>query len=102
MNKSQKEIEELVEEFRGRFELENQGCSECGGFELVDMEETRYPKGEYHCEYDLEKVYDWLRKALTKAYEKGYAEGYTQRFEDDKAKLATRIDEKLSELQNKH
>jgi hypothetical protein len=50
---------ELREEFNKRFELESEGCSECGGFELVDLNETRYPKGKYHCEYDLDKIADW-------------------------------------------
>lgn len=47
---------EEEKEFDKRFKLESQGCSECGGFELIDNEEVRYPKGKYHCEYDLDKI----------------------------------------------
>lgn len=52
--------EDWEKEFDDRFELESQGCSECGGFELVDRREERYPKGKYHCEYDLEKIKDFI------------------------------------------
>ena len=53
-------MKELIESrqklFRETFELENEGCSECGGFELIDKTQVRYPKGKYHCEYDLSKI----------------------------------------------
>lgn len=54
----------IREEFEEKFELERQGCSECGGFELVDKTEIRYPQGKYHCEYDLDKVISFIEKTL--------------------------------------
>jgi len=54
--------EEIEREFNEKFELEYTGCSECGGSELIDKTEVRYPKGEYHCEYDLDKVKHFISK----------------------------------------
>lgn len=54
-----------LKDFDEIFELESQGCLECGGFELIDKREIRYPKGEYHCEYDLEKIKAFITQELT-------------------------------------
>lgn len=59
------------EEFDKIFELEAQGCSECGGYELVDNRETRYPKGKYHCEYNLEKIKGFISRIASSEYKRG-------------------------------
>lgn len=51
--------------FDDKFELESEGCSECGGFELIDKTMERYPRGKYYCEYDLEKIKDFIRDLLS-------------------------------------
>lgn len=63
------ENKEWEERFDKKFELEEQGCSECGGFELVDHNELRYPKGKYHCEYDLDKIKLFISTELQKVKE---------------------------------
>ena len=60
-------IEKILAEFDKRFELEAQGCSECGGFELIDKKEEQFPKGKYHCEYDLEKIKAFLITSIKQA-----------------------------------
>jgi hypothetical protein len=42
--------QKMIDGFRDKFEYEDKGCSECGGSELIDKTEVRYPKGEYYCE----------------------------------------------------
>jgi len=63
-------LQELIKkqrkEFNNRFELEAQGCSECGGFELIDKTKIRFPKGKYYCEFDLEAVFEWHMTQLKK------------------------------------
>jgi len=50
------------EEFDKRFELQQQGCMECGGDYLVDL---NIPKGNgYFCEYDLSKIKDFIESLL--------------------------------------
>lgn len=60
------------DEFDEKFELESQGCSECGGFELIDKTEIRYPESEYHCEFDLDKVKSFISKVEKEAEERAY------------------------------
>jgi len=60
----------MEERFAERFELESHGCSECGGFELIDKKEVRYPHGEYHCEYDFDKVLDFIKQELQQERER--------------------------------
>lgn len=60
--------EETAREFDEKFEYESEGCSECGGFQLIDLKEVRFPKGKYYCEYDLEKVKSFLLSAQQQAY----------------------------------
>ena len=67
-------------EFDERFELLFEGCSECGGCELVDNLETRYPIGKYHCEYDLEKIKNFIKSVEASAYERGKAEAEEARW----------------------
>jgi len=55
--------------FDEKFELESEGCFECGGFELIDKTMEKYPKGTYHCEYDLDKIKLFIRQLIAK--EKG-------------------------------
>jgi len=62
-----KYITKILAEFDERFELEAQGCSECGGFELIDKKEEQFPKGKYHCEYDLEKIKSFLSTKIAQA-----------------------------------
>lgn len=52
--------EEVGKMFDERFELEIVGCSECGGTELIDKTQLRYPKGSYHCEWGLEKIKSFI------------------------------------------
>jgi hypothetical protein len=70
MTTPQQYKEQVIEKFDEQFELESEGCSECGGFELIDKTEVRYPRGTYHCEFDLEKIKDFLLKSIDGAYEK--------------------------------
>lgn len=59
------EIKQKAREmFDEKFELESQGCSECGGFELIDKTEIRFPRGEYHCEYDLDKIKSFMDQII--------------------------------------
>jgi hypothetical protein len=60
---------EREREFDKRFELESQGCSECGGFELIDKQEIRFPKGKYYCEFDLEKIKRWHSSSIKEILE---------------------------------
>jgi len=73
------ESEDWEAEFDKIFELESQGCSECGGTELIDKREIRFPKGKYHCEWDLDKIKDFIRKererVSSKSYQRGREEG---------------------------
>lgn len=55
---------DMSKRFDDRFELESQGCSECGGYELIDKTEKRYPKGKYYCEYDLEKIKSFIQSEI--------------------------------------
>lgn len=57
----------MEERFDGTFELTSEGCSECGGFELIDKREIPYPKGKYHCEYDLDKIKSFIRSEVEAA-----------------------------------
>jgi len=57
-------IPDWSKEFDERFELESEGCSECGGFELIDKTIERYPNGSYHCEYDLVKIKSFISSLL--------------------------------------
>lgn len=59
---------EGVEEFNNTFELESQGCSECGGTELIDKREIRFPKGKYYCEWDLKKIESFLSTFAEKVH----------------------------------
>lgn len=52
------------EMFDEKFELESQGCSECGGFELIDKTEIRFPRGKYYCEYDLDKIKSFIDQII--------------------------------------
>ncbi len=61
-------LEDVIKKFDEKFELEPEGCSECGGFELIDKTEIKYPKGKYHCEYDLEKVKNFLISTIISIY----------------------------------
>lgn len=63
---SEQLIKEQRKEFNNKFELEAQGCSECGGFELIDKTKIKFPKGQYHCEFDLEAVFEWHIAQLKK------------------------------------
>lgn len=54
----------MSKRFDDRFELESQGCSECGGYELIDKTEKRYPKGKYYCEQDLEKIKSFIQSEI--------------------------------------
>ncbi len=68
---------EILEEFDEKFELESQGCSECGGDHLIDKTETRYPKGGYHKEYDLDKFKSFLQEVVKRVREETL-EDYTK------------------------
>lgn len=61
---------EIEDRFDNRFTLESQGCSECGGFELIDNSEIRFPKGTYYCEYDLEKIKSFIAQILQEEKER--------------------------------
>lgn len=52
------------ERFDERFELEFDGCSECGGGNLIDKTQIRFPKGEYHQEWDLQTIKSFIKELL--------------------------------------
>lgn len=67
-------LKQLIQErerlFKEKFELESEGCSECGGFELIDTTKVRYPRGDYHCEYDLNGVRQFNQETIKLILEK--------------------------------